>query len=275
MIKTGQELATACKNVANNYKTLYVMGCIGAPMTAANKERYTQNHSYNQQTERTVMIKSATADTFGFDCVCFIKSLLWGWSGDKNKTYGGATYASNGVPDVNADRIITLCKDISTDFSKLAIGELLWLSGHVGIYIGNGQAVECTPAWKNGVQVTNVVNIKSGTGHKWVKHGKLPWISYDEAEKPSASGTSSGASTSSEKPNTTITGLPTLSYGNKGKSVKALQLLLIGNGISCGSCGADGEYGSGTKKAVIEYQKKVGLEPDGVAGPQTWGSLLV
>ena len=114
MIKTGNDLATACLNVANNYKTLYVMGCFGSPMTAANKERYCQNHSYNQQTARQVMIKSATSDTFGFDCVCLIKGLLWGWNGSKDKTYGGATYGSNGVPDINADAIIGKCKDVST-----------------------------------------------------------------------------------------------------------------------------------------------------------------
>ena len=271
-IKTGKELATACLNVANNYKTLYVMGCFGAPMTAANKERYTQNHSYNQQPVRTVMIKSASEDTFGFDCVCFIKALFWGWNGNKDKTYGGATYASNGVPDVNADSIIRLCNDVSTDFSKLAVGELLWLSGHVGIYIGNGQAVECTPAWKNCVQVTTVRNLKSGTGHTWTKHGKLPWISYSEAENTTSSGTSTSPETSATA---TISGLPTLSVGSKGKSVKALQLLLIGNGCSCGSAGADGDFGSGTKNGLIKYQTKVGIKADGVAGPQTWASLLI
>jgi hypothetical protein len=200
-IKTASDLVAKCKQVAQKYKTLYVMGCFGAPMTASNKERYVQNHSYNRQTTRTVMIKSATADTFGFDCVCLIKGLLWGWDGDKSKTYGGASYGSNGVPDINADQIITKCKDVSTDFSKISVGELLWMSGHVGIYIGNGQAVECTPAWKNGVQITDVLNIKSGTGHKWVKHGKLPYVSYDgktetatpntpKEEKPVSSGTS-------------------------------------------------------------------------------------
>ena len=35
------------------------------------------------------MINAASADTFGFDCVCLIKGLLWGWCGDKSKTYEG------------------------------------------------------------------------------------------------------------------------------------------------------------------------------------------
>ena len=268
MIKTGNDLATACLNVANNYKTLYVMGCFGAPMTAANKERYCQNHSYNQQTARQVMIKSATSDTFGFDCVCLIKGLLWGWNGSKAKTYGGATYASNGVPDVSADGIIGKCKDVSTDFSKLAVGELLWMTGHVGIYIGNGQAVECTPAWKNGVQVTDVLNVKSGTGHKWTKHGKLPYVTYDASEAPVVSKPAVSTEVKS------VSELPVLKKGSKGDSVKALQILLIGNDCPCGDCGVDGDFGNATGGALEKYQRENGLEPDRSCGPKTWAKLL-
>lgn len=87
-ITTGAQLAEKAINVAKNYKTLYVMGCFGAPMNAANKVRYTKNHSYNKDATRTKMINAASADTFGFDCVCLIKGLLWGWCGDTSKTYG-------------------------------------------------------------------------------------------------------------------------------------------------------------------------------------------
>lgn len=81
---TNKELAAKLIDVAKNYKTLYVMGCFGAPMTASNKKHYTQNHEYNRRPERTAMINAASADTFGFDCVCLIKGILWGWKGDKN-----------------------------------------------------------------------------------------------------------------------------------------------------------------------------------------------
>ena len=32
-ITTGAELAARCLDLATNYKTLYIMGCFGAPMT--------------------------------------------------------------------------------------------------------------------------------------------------------------------------------------------------------------------------------------------------
>ena len=184
-ITTAAQLAERCLDVAQNYKTLYVMGCFGAPMTAANKKRYTQNHSYNKQAARTKMINAASADTFGFDCVCLIKGLLWGWCGDKSKTYGGASYAVNGVPDIGADTMITKCKDVSTaGWANMEVGEALWVKGHIGIYIGNGLAVECTPSWENKVQVTAVKNIGAKSGYNartWTKHGKLPYVTYTGA----------------------------------------------------------------------------------------------
>lgn len=181
----NKEFVAKIKEVADKYKTLYVMGCFGAPMTASNKTRYCNNHSYNKQSSRTKMIKSATADTFGFDCVCLIKGVLWGWNGDKNKTYGGATYGINNVPDIGADSMITKCSNVSTDFSKIEVGEAVWMSGHIGVYVGNGQVVECTPKWDNCVQYSNLGNVakyKKGNYRVWTKHGKLPYISYVAVE---------------------------------------------------------------------------------------------
>lgn len=65
-----------------------------------------------------------------------------------------------------------------------------------------------------------------------------------------------------------------LAKGSMGASVKALQILLIGYGHSCGSYGVDGDFGSATQKAVVAYQKANGLVDDGVVGPMTWAKLL-
>lgn len=68
--------------------------------------------------------------------------------------------------------------------------------------------------------------------------------------------------------------LRTLRFGDKGKDVRALQILLLGNGFPCGKWGADGDFGIATQNALKEYQRQNGLTPDGVAGPLTLGSLL-
>jgi hypothetical protein len=185
MVKTNKQLVEKCIDIAKNYKTLYVMGCFGAPMNSKNKTRYINNGahgSYNAKSTRKKMIQAATNDTFGFDCVCLIKGILWDWCGDKTKNYGGATYASNNVPDIDADQMINVCKGVSTDFSKIEIGEAVWLKGHIGVYIGDGLAVECTPSWKNCVQITACNCNKNGYNRRnWTKHGKLPYITYEKA----------------------------------------------------------------------------------------------
>lgn len=256
------EFAKKIKNVATNYKTLYVMGCFGAPMNSVNKSRYCKNHSYNKQASRTKMINSASTNTFGFDCVGLIKGVLWGWTGNTSKNYGGASYASNNVPDINADTMISKCSDVSTNFSNIQVGEVVWMKGHIGVYIGDGLAVECTPNWKNGVQITACNRSISGYNRRnWTKHGKLPYIKYD-------------VSLTSVKTVNNDLNLPTIKQGNKGNTVKSLQILLIGYGYSCGKCGVDGDFGSGTLAAVKNYQKSKGLTVDGIVGPTTWNKLL-
>lgn len=183
IVMKASEFVEKLVDIAKNYKTLYVYGCFGAPLTAANKKRYINHHSYNQKPTRTKMINAASTDTFGFDCVNLIKGVLWGWNGDKTKTYGGAKYAVKGVPDTSANGMFKLCTKQSTDFSHLEIGEAVWTDGHIGVYIGDGLAVECTPSWQNKVQITACNCTKAGYDtRKWKKHGKLPYIEYDVCE---------------------------------------------------------------------------------------------
>lgn len=190
IIMKASDFVDKLVDVAKNYKTLYVMGSFGSPLTASRKKYLIQHNEYNQRASRTNLINAASADTFGFDCVNLIKGILWGWNGDKKKANGGATYKANGVPDTNADGMIKLCKNVSTDFSNIEVGEAVWTNGHIGVYIGDGLAVECTPAWKNKVQITACNCKKSGYNTRtWKKHGKLPWIDYDVKKKPASTTT--------------------------------------------------------------------------------------
>ena len=65
-----------------------------------------------------------------------------------------------------------------------------------------------------------------------------------------------------------------LSKGMEGNDVRTLQAALIANGFSCGSAGADGDFGSGTDAALRRFQTKYNLGADGIAGAATWGKLL-
>ena len=180
----------------------------------------------------------------GYDCVGLVKGVLW-----------EGNYASNGVPDISADAMIGRCKSVSTDFSSIAVGEFVWLKGHCGVYIGEGKVVESTPAWSNGVQITNL------SARNWTKHGKLPYIEY-----------------SSEEVKSTVTiELAVLRKGSKGEEVKTLQRLLKSltfNGKDGGVLLIDGSFGTNTEYALRSYQKANGLEVDGICGKNSWNSIL-
>jgi Putative peptidoglycan binding domain len=65
---------------------------------------------------------------------------------------------------------------------------------------------------------------------------------------------------------------PTLRKGDKSEDgwVEYLQLLL---NIKGAKLDADGNFGSGTEKAVRKFQADNGIQVDGVAGNQTWAAL--
>lgn len=185
-VMTNLEFVERTKKAATSYKTLYVLGCFGSPMNVANKKRYTSNNAYNKS--RAKIINAASSNTFGFDCVCLLKGILWGWNGNANATYGGAVYKSNRVPDVNADQMMNYCTGVSKNFSNIEVGEFVHMPGHIGVYIGNGLAVECTPIWKDGVQITAVGNIGKKAGYNtrtWTDHGKSKFLNYVKTPTPS------------------------------------------------------------------------------------------
>jgi len=181
----SKDFIARLQSIVYNYKTVYMLGCFGHVVTEKIiAEKAKQLPNWYTAAKQAELRKLVGKGYFAFDCVNLIKGVLWGWCGDLNSAYGGSKYNSNGVPDTNADGMIKLCKDVSTDFSNILPGEAVWIPGHIGVYIGDGLVIESTPAWDNKVQITSCLNVKNGTpGRKWDKHGKLPWIEY-EIEQP-------------------------------------------------------------------------------------------
>ena len=86
------------------------------------------------------------------------------------------------------------------------------------------------------------------------------------------SGNAKKAATPSPKPTATPT--PTssaLRVGSTGSKVKSMQQRLKALGYYTGS--VDGEFGEGTRKALVAFQKANGLTADGVAGTATLNKL--
>ena len=64
-----------------------------------------------------------------------------------------------------------------------------------------------------------------------------------------------------------------LSIGDTGEDVRKLQEQLVKLGYNVGSKGPDGDFGSKTYAAVIDFQRKYNLEDDGIVGPLTENAI--
>jgi hypothetical protein len=100
------------------------------------------------------------------DCVGLIKGYLWSATNTAVPKY-------NAKQDVSANGMLQACKEkgrIST-MPDLP-GVLVFLPGHVGVYIGNGEVVEA-----KGHDYGVVISKLKGRG--WQSWGKCPWITYE------------------------------------------------------------------------------------------------
>ena len=62
--------------------------------------------------------------------------------------------------------------------------------------------------------------------------------------------------------------------GDRGEAVRDVQHRLLGEGLRIEPDELDGTFGSSTEGAVGEFQRRRGLPPDGIVGPDTWGQLV-
>lgn len=183
-VMTSEEFVKRLRKVLN-YKTSYMLGSFGHVTNDINIEwevnRKDVNNKGYEEGARSILNEG-----FMFDCCGLIKGISWGFNYDLTKQYGGAIYAFNGVSDYDADTIMNICENASTDFSNIEPGEAVWLKGHIGVYLGNGECIESTPRWSvsPGVKITLLANIgyKGNMARSWSKHGKLPWIDYTKKE---------------------------------------------------------------------------------------------
>lgn len=80
-VMKASEFVAKLKDVAQNYKTLYVMGCFGAPLTGGNVSRYTGGGLASFVYERDHVVSELNGD----------RAVI---------TYGGVTVAAVRVSDL-------------------------------------------------------------------------------------------------------------------------------------------------------------------------------
>lgn len=99
------------------------------------------------------------------------------------------------------------------------------------------------------------------------------WYGQNEAKR-----TTFGGSTPAPDPSPVPTPKPSinnnvLSIGDTGEDVRKLQEQLVKLGYNVGSKGPDGDFGSKTYAAVIDFQRKHNLKDDGIVGPLTENAI--
>lgn len=72
---------------------------------------------------------------------------------------------------------------------------------------------------------------------------------------------------------TTTTNDGLINFGDKGAAVKSVQLKLQSLGYALGNCGADSDFGMGTKVSVMAFQKAMEVTADGIVGATTLSIL--
>lgn len=101
------------------------------------------------------------------DCVGLIKG--YGWLDVSDMSIG---YGINGMPDVGADQMYANAT-VKGDMSSMpdTPGLAVWHSGHIGVYIGNGEVVEAMGT-KYGVVKTKL------SERSWTAWLEVPYINY-------------------------------------------------------------------------------------------------
>lgn len=150
------------------------------------------NTTYAPTYEWNVMLWKNNA--WHCDCLGFVHCLVNGFTGDKKKLGGGAVMDEFVLASDEATTLNKYCTNISKDFTKLTKGELLYMDGHVGLYVGEIEpfkdgrifnVAECTMAFGGGGMLTYVASNGGRFNHKggarvgtWTAHGKFMCIDY-------------------------------------------------------------------------------------------------
>ena len=123
----------------------------------------------------------------------------------------------------------------------------------------NGKTVECS----SGVQFSKTVN------KKW-EYWAIPAGIGDDSGigEPAYHEPATGNTQSSE-----TSSRPTIRKGSRNKYVTECQTILQQLGYNLGICGIDGDFGTATRAAVMQFQTDHGIQVDGIVGKDTWAAL--
>jgi cell wall-associated NlpC family hydrolase len=144
----------------------------------AKKKQYPQYYQWECKNNQLGVMPKRQLGVRVFDCVGLIKGAIWsGGDFDKKPVY-------NSKQDVSANGMCNVCtgKGKVSKWKKNCCvpevpGILVFLPGHVGVYVGDGLVIEAR-GHIYGVVMTNLKD------RPWTTYGYCPWVDYKQTAKP-------------------------------------------------------------------------------------------
>lgn len=204
-----------------------------------------------------------------FDCCGLFKCFMWHDYHTKNASYYGKTQK-----DLSCEGLLAEAKEKGNISTIPEIpGVLVYMKGHMGIYIGNGKVIESTAAKYDGKKGRIYRTYFKGDGKgcdgkraTWTKWFKSPYLTYEKEVKPEPPKPSSDNFLGSRG---------YIKLGDRGSNVEKIANFMYKTFPAYTPKSALGNYyGPNIQKTIKEFQKRTGLEPDGCVGPLTLKMLV-
>lgn len=209
-----------------------------------------------------------------------------GYSQDANKRFAGVDYdcssfVISAFKQAGLDLKSTYTGNMKQDFLAHGFVEvplkdkqrgdvLLNEAHHTALYIGDNKIVHASSSetggkyGREGDQTGREICVRSYYEYPW--NCVLRYVGDGAVPTPS---------TESKGDKTVMVEVRQLQYGSKGADVKTLQIILNEKAQSRHLV-VDGDFGSNTKNAVMDFQRKFGVAggADGIVGKNTWDALI-
>ncbi len=173
MIKTNIELVEFTKKaLSENWG--YCLGSFGNILTTSFlQQKMTQGNGVGTYNTRHKAYLNTYINKRVSDCYGLVKAFAW-WNN------GQVKYVAS--QDRNQEGAYKAAKEKGTLATMPEIpGLILWMKGHVGIYIGNGEFIECVGA-PVGMRKGKIQGGKVVSGSKFTHWFKDTYIEYAEVE---------------------------------------------------------------------------------------------
>lgn len=175
-MKTNTEFIDYIKNILN-LNTVYMWGEYGRKVTSstinAKKAQYPSHYSDQRVKYLNTLVGR---NYYAYDCAGLIKSY---WMSN----YGANNVIYNSKYDKDAFDITVgnASEKGNIDMIPEIPGLLLYMKGHCGVYIGNGNVIEATSDTKLSGNLYGKVCQTKITDRKWLYWIKSKWLNYENA----------------------------------------------------------------------------------------------